>query len=241
MIEKQLTEWLKRQLDETKRRGYVLGVSGGIDSTLMTKLLLDANIHRKIVYADTQLSTHHDDIEYIKSIDMENMIEVDITSIVQSYRDMFVSSGIAVSSPLLVNLQARIRESIFYHLSKINELLVIGTVNKAEFNLGYFVKNSSIGDVLPFADLTKRQIREMARTIGVPEYIASRKASGCNGCEYAEQEWKLSENEVDDFCEHHGLHSPNYELFARMRLINRHKCGYPQIFMPNNQNDEQKN
>jgi len=238
MIIEQITKWLKCRLTEAKKRGFILGVSGGIDSTLMVKLLVDANIPHKVAYISDHTVAQCEDISYIRTIDTENILEVDISDIVQAYRKMFETSGITISSSLLVNLRARIRESIFYHLSKINDYLVIGTVNKAEFSLGYFVKNSSIGDVLPLADLSKMKIRELALVVGIPSDIAFRKASGCNGSEYAEQEWGLSEDEVDKFCKclQESVHvsCPNYEVFQKMYLDSEHKRHYPQVFVSNN-------
>lgn len=233
IIAQDLTIWLKNQLSSTEMKGYVLGVSGGIDSTLMAKLLHDSNIPHLVAHVNDQTAGNIDDINYIKSMDEDSFIEIDVSCVIRSYMRMFKSALIGMPASSLVNLRARVRESVFYHLSGINNFLVIGTVNKAEFSLGYFVKNSSIGDVLPFADLSKKQIRGMAQAIGIPPQIAQRKASGCNGREFAEQEWGIAEEDVDVLCENLCPSNPSYDLFMKLNAANSHKRHFPQIFTLN--------
>ena len=75
---------------------------------------------------------------------------------------------------------------------------MLGTINKIEFTLGYFPKNASAGDLLPFADVLKKEIRAIGMSYELPDKIIFAKASGSVWAKTQEQEWGISEAEMDD-------------------------------------------
>lgn len=234
---KELKNWLKYQLNIREKKGYIIGVSGGIDSCVIASILKLSNINftaYHVVYEKEDLFTKDLCLDYLKN---DLKINLEIVNIIKLYNE-FVNNfnnqkDTFLYKALNTNIKARFREMLFYNFAKINDYLVIGTINKEEFNLGYFVKNSSIGDILPFADVTKSEIRNMALKMGIPKEIATLKASGCIDKKYAEDEWGIEENQMTDILNNKLNDIPIniISLFIKKRESSIHKREYPPIFM----------
>jgi len=154
----------------------VLGLSGGLDSSVVAYLSVEAlganKVHGIIMPSNTNTT---EDLELAKLV-VENLnIQysiLDIDNLVETYNNVL---DFKPSKMTLGNLKARIRMSLLY--SKANELngLVLGTGNKTEIMTGYSTKHGDAGcDILPIGDLYKTDERELARYIGVPENIIAR-------------------------------------------------------------------
>ena len=78
----------------------------------------------------------------------------------------------------LGNLRARIRKNILYYYANSKNLSVLGSSDKSEYLIGYFTKfGDGAADILPIASLYKTQIRALAKFLGVPDHIISKKSS----------------------------------------------------------------
>jgi NAD+ synthase len=197
--------WLADYLRSNGKAGFVIGLSGGIDSltlALMAKesaLTSDSSLFALIARLDDDLDYADNDLarrmaqHYGISYEM-----LDLTAVYRSFKGaMFPSHDPGVYT----NLKARIRTTALYYYANCRNLLVLGTVNRGEFMIGYFPKNASAGDILPMADLAKRDIRAIAETYGVPDNVRLLKASGCVHDGTAEEEWGFTEDELDVMCD----------------------------------------
>jgi NAD+ synthase len=235
-ILKEISDWINYQLKLRNKDGIVFGVSGGVDSTTLAKIIevntID-NIAINIIY---EKNCENADlcIEYIKNLKNINFKTINISEPYNSLVSCLnkIDKDIHLYLELNTNIKARLREIVFYHFAKINNYLVVGTINKAEFQLGYFVKNSSIGDILPFADISKNEIRRLATYLGIPHNIVTKKASGCVKDSYAEDEWGIKENEIDNIIHNHLSNLPieKIQLFYEMFSSSSHKREFPPVF-----------
>ena len=132
----------------------------------------------------------------------------------------------------LTNIKGRLREIIFCHIANVNDYLVIGTVNKIEFNIGYFLKNSSMFDVLPLVDFNKTQIRNMLIELGFATNFIKKKASGCIYAENAEDEWGIPEDILDRIVNDDFEDIPQKYLVRYKKYFENsmHKRKYPPIY-----------
>lgn len=200
--EKRIVDFIEEYVEQSNLNGYVIGLSGGIDSTLTVYLLNEAVGNKKIfaLILPTNFTPKEDinDAIYIaKSLKIRYEI-INISDIFSSYSKSIpyfdekdrISNG---------NLYARIRMNILYYTANKMKYLVAGTSDKSELLIGYFTKYGDGGcDILPIGDLYKTQVRYLAKHLGVPEKIVHKPSSPrlWPGQE-AEKELNISYNEID--------------------------------------------
>lgn len=200
-LKNNLIDWLKKQLEVNRKDGFVLGISGGVDSCVLTHLLHAANISYQSVhykFDENETKGNNPVIEYLmQSTNLNIKLESLEASFGACYQQMCKEQEGQFSNYLFRTiLKSKLSHiDLSYKASKLN-YLVLGTINLDEFMLGYFVKNTCIGDLLPFADIPKTIIRKLGLTLGVPEVITQIKASGCVYGTNAEVEWGVTEEEV---------------------------------------------
>jgi NAD+ synthase len=177
-----IIEWLKSQLKSSKMKGFVIGISGGIDSAVtsllcaktgLPTLLVGMPIHRGgyDAFNDAFVRSSHHKLELRK--DFEN-VETTIKDLSTTYNDFctkFTDNN--TTEMALVNSKARLRMTALYQLSAARGYLVVGTGNKVEdFGIGFYSKYGDGGvDISPIADLYKSEVYELARELGVSEDI----------------------------------------------------------------------
>lgn len=154
----------------------VIGLSGGIDSSLVAYLSAEAigpeNIYGLIMPSDS--NTVEDEI-YAKGVALDLGIKYDVINITPVAESFSKSSEYFNDRLSVGNLKARIRMCYLYGYANSNSALVIGTDNKTEGEIGYFTKYGDGGtDINPIGDLYKTQVRQVAKDIGVPEIIINR-------------------------------------------------------------------
>ncbi|MBQ3758521.1 MAG: NAD(+) synthase, partial [Synergistaceae bacterium] len=116
--------------------------------------------------ADAKLLAETLDVKYTR---------VDLSA---AYDSMCASLGVEVSPLVSSNMKARLRMVTLYALGQTNRLLVCGTSNRSEYETGYFTKYGDSGsDLMPLASFLKRDIRAMAKILGVPERIITKAPS----------------------------------------------------------------
>jgi len=170
-----ITSFLRHHLRDSGRRGFVLGMSGGLDSCLVAKLCSMAVGPRKVLglflpETGTSASERRDARDWAHRLRIE-FREVAIDSFLAAFRD-----GLSrMDRRLAGNVKARVRMILLYHAAGSEDRLVLGTGNKSELLCGYFTKMGDGGcDFLPIGDLYKTQVRAMAATLGVPKRILSK-------------------------------------------------------------------
>jgi len=155
----------------------VIGLSGGLDSSVVAYLAVEAigsdKVHAVISPSNTNTKK---DLDYAKIVTKNLNIQYSIfnlDSIIASYQEY--TNNLFSTKQSLGNLKARIRMSLLY--GKANEIngLVLGTGNKTELSIGYFTKYGDGGvDLLPIGDLYKTEVRELAKYLEVLQEIISR-------------------------------------------------------------------
>jgi len=176
-ITKKIEDFLKTQLEKSNSDGLILGLSGGIDSSVIT-FLCSRVLKEKtlaLVMPDSKISPKEETEDALKIIDDLgiNYKLLDINLIVSEY-----SKYIEPNERALGNLRARVRANILYYYANSKNLLVVGSSDKSEFLIGYFTKfGDGSADILPIVSLYKTQVREIAKFLGVPKNIIEKKSS----------------------------------------------------------------
>jgi len=168
---------LKQKIEETNSKGVVFGLSGGIDSAVIAYLCNNAVKEKTlaIIMPDTKISPESETSDAIKIVDDLGLDYklLDINSIHKEFNMVLEPDDRALG-----NLRARIRMNILYYYANLKNLLVLGSSDKSEFNIGYFTKfGDGASDTLPIVSLYKTQVREMAKTLGIDESIILKKSS----------------------------------------------------------------
>jgi len=181
-VEREVCSFIRRKVEEAGARGLVIGLSGGLDSSVVAYLAvraLGADKVKALIMPDYRV-TPREDLEDAWTIAKELGLEakeVDIAPICDAiverhpYRakDNLVALG---------NVRARVRMVLLYYAANVMNMLVCGTSDKSEIMIGYFTKYGDGGaDLLPIGDLYKTDVRRLARHLGLPDRIASKPSS----------------------------------------------------------------
>ncbi len=165
-----ISTWIRERVEEAGAGGLVLGMSGGIDSSVTAVLakmgLGDGVLGVMMPCHNGPTGEQHARLLAAKfGIDTEH---VDLTPVFDRLLEALPSGDrLAVG-----NLKPRLRMATLYHYANSRNYLVAGTGNKSELAVGYFTKHGDGGaDILPLGSLLKGQVRELARELGIPEEI----------------------------------------------------------------------
>ena len=171
-VKGKIVKFTQKQVKEAGLDKAVIGLSGGLDSSVVAYLAKEAlraeNVYGIVLPSKT---TNKEDVEDVKEIIKTlgiNPVEIDITSMV----DNLLSSLKDTDKIRKGNIMARARMIALYDQAAKYKALVLGTSNKTELLLGYFTKYGDGGvDIEPLGDLYKTQVRQLAKDLGVPERI----------------------------------------------------------------------
>jgi NAD+ synthase len=200
-IMNKIVEWLKRQLDQSRAEGFVLGLSGGLDSAVCAVLLKKAtgNCLGLILPIESRVEDLDDAAEIASLLNLKTQY-LDITPVYNNLKKFLPNSD----KIALGNIKARLRMVVIYYYANINNYLVCGTGNKTELSLGYFTKyGDGACDLLPIGDLYKFEVMELAKILSIPEKIINKVPSaglwkgqtdeGELGCSYNDMDRALQE------------------------------------------------
>lgn len=172
-----ISEWIKQYCEKYDIKSLIVGVSGGIDSALTSKLCALTEIETVLL----TMPIHQGTDQYLRALKHIEWLKDNHSSV--SHRDInltslyetFVSEleDIEKDTLALANTKARLRMTMLYQIAQVRGGIVVGTGNKVEdFGIGFFTKYGDGGvDISPIADLTKTEVREMAKELGVCEEI----------------------------------------------------------------------
>jgi len=175
-----ITQWLKDYIETSRMNGFVVGISGGIDSALTSTLCAMTGkpllcIEMPIKQEESQLSRSSEHIKWLESkFDNVNSIRLNLDSVFDSFCDILPKPENIDNHELsLANTRARLRMSSLYYFAALNKYLVAGTGNKVEdFGVGFYTKYGDCGvDLSPIADLTKTHVFNLASHLKIIKLI----------------------------------------------------------------------
>ena len=243
-VTEHIINWLKNYAEAAKMNGFVIGISGGIDSAVVSTLTAKTGLKTLVIelpirQKKDQVQRAQEQISFLKSnFGNVESLEIDLTETF----DVFEKNVISKSSTTqnrelsLANSRSRLRMLTLYYFGQIHNLLVTGTGNKIEdFGIGFFTKYGDGGvDISPIGDLTKTQVYELAKELNIPESI--QKAAPTDGlwdtertdeqqigATYPELEWAMSvhqDHSAEDFS---GRKKEVFIIYDRLNRATQHK------------------
>jgi NAD+ synthase len=173
-MRKKIVNWLKKEVRLAKAKGIVLGLSGGVDSCVVASLAKEAVGKNKVLALILPIHSHTRDAGDAKLIAGKLGIPHKTVDLSKAY-DLLLKTFPKAGNLARMNLKPRLRMlTIYYFANKLN-YLVCGTGNKSEIMVGYFTKyGDGAVDLLPIGALLKRQVRSLARELGIPNHIIAK-------------------------------------------------------------------
>ncbi|EHP84868.1 NAD+ synthase [Methanotorris formicicus] len=174
--------FIKEKVEEAKVDGVVLGLSGGIDSSLTAYLCVKALGKDKVLgLIMPEKNSNPKDREHAelvaKTLGIKYIVS-DITDILKAFGAGGYVPTREFDKRADANLKPRIRMCILYYFANKYNLLVVGTGNKSEAYMGYATKYGDLGcDILPIGNLFKTDVRRLARYLGIPKEIIEKSPS----------------------------------------------------------------
>ncbi|MFD2516481.1 NAD(+) synthase [Salinimicrobium flavum] len=239
-----IVQWLKDYASKANMNGFVLGISGGIDSAVVSALCARTGLRTLCVeipihQAPSQVTRAQSHILGLKKqfANVTN-IQVNLTQVFEQFKSSVPHVEESPDLELsLANTRARLRMTTLYYFAGLHKYLVAGTGNKVEdFGVGFFTKYGDGGvDLSPIADLMKSEVYEIARKLNISEEIVgaaptdglfgdSRSDEDQIGASYNELEWAMKKAEEgkneEDFT---GREKEVFRIFKTRNRANKHK------------------
>lgn len=194
-----IIEFVKRKVEESGADGVVVGLSGGIDSSLTAKICAEALGRDKVLGLIMLFKPSQDTDDAIKFAESIGIAykTVDISEAISVLRENLDSTQDKI---VLGNMLPRLRMLVLYYYANMMKRLVVGTGNKSEILIGYFTKfGDGACDMLPIGDLYKTQIIELAKFLRIPdEIIEKTPTAGLWEGQTDEKELGISYAELDE-------------------------------------------
>ena len=239
-----IVNWLKTYAENAKVNGFVVGISGGVDSAVTSTLCAQTGlstlcVEMPIHQAPSHVSRGREHIEQLKNrFPNVSNVEADLTTVFENFKTIVpIVSDLDKVNLSLANTRARLRMTTLYYFAGIHGLLVAGTGNKVEdFGVGFYTKYGDGGvDLSPIADLMKSDVYALGKYLQIPNTILEasptdglfgddRTDEDQLGASYDELEWAMIEEEQgknsEDFF---GREKIVFEIFKKLNTINQHK------------------
>ena len=226
-----IINWLKDYLEKSNLNGFIVGVSGGIDSALTATLCAKTGHPVKCL----EMPIHQNKMQNLNSSIQINWLksnfpnvtcdEVNLSNIFDEFIDMTTDTANELTNLALANSRARLRMLTLYYYSTINRYLVAGTGNKVEdFGIGFYTKYGDGGvDISPIADCTKTQVWEMAKNLSIiNEIIEAKPTDGLwDDSRNDEDQIGLSYEQIEEAM--NNSKSEFYKKYLEIRKPNLHK------------------
>ena len=224
VIEKFVSDYLA----ETHMKQYVLGLSGGVDSSLVAAITKAAVGKEKLTCIMMPIKSHPSDLEDAKELARQldlNYIVIDGSDSYHETVKQFESQGIELDQATKANLKVRIRMTILYAYAQKVGGLVIGTDNADERYTGYFTKYGDGGvDLLPIVHLVKGEVVEACKLYGISDKLAERTPSaGLFEGQTDETEMRVKYADLDKYLLGGEIDEGSKERIEYLHRISEHK------------------
>lgn len=240
-IASHIITWLSSYAQKAQMNGWVVGVSGGIDSAVTSTLcartglptyVIEMPIHQQA----SQVSRAQSHIQQLERTHANvHSIRVDLTGVYDAFVSSLPNGDDRSSGLALANSRARLRMTTLYALAADRNALVAGTGNKVEdFGVGFYTKYGDGGvDVSPIADLLKTEVFALGKVLGVIEEILQasptdglwgddRTDEDQLGATYPELEWAMAHAHQND-SNWSDRQREVMQTYKRLNTANQHK------------------
>ena len=236
-----IIDWLNDYATQAHSNGFVVGISGGIDSALTS--VLCAQTGKKVILVNMPI--RQTEAEYTRAqkhiLDLQvrfpnvSSFEINLTQLFGQFESLmpFDSEQNKLS---MANSRSRLRMTTLYAVAQANNCLVAGTGNKVEdFGVGFFTKYGDGGvDVSPIADLYKTEVFQLARELNVIDDILNavptdglwedgRSDEDQIGATYPELEWAMEYLKMGIKSELSERQKTVIEIYTKFHKANKHK------------------
>ncbi|MBA7618253.1 NH(3)-dependent NAD(+) synthetase [subsurface metagenome] len=181
-LAEKLVSWIRDQVLAARCKGVVMGMSGGLDSSVLAVLCYRAFPQNMLgilmpCYSSQEEVEHAQAVANQFSIPIEKVaLDNVFDALLRVLPDNDVDSNI--SRVAKGNLKARLRMLTLYYFANQLKYMVVGSSNRSELSVGYFTKYGDGGvDIMPLGNLVKRQVKELARFLGIPQPIIDKPPS----------------------------------------------------------------
>ncbi|MCF0227467.1 MAG: NAD(+) synthase [Malacoplasma sp.] len=221
-----LNKWLYDFVKSAHKDGVVLGISGGIDSALCLALC-NGKYKVKVKPYFIDFNNTELDVKCVKELAKKYKISIPTLNISSCF-NIIVKACKATSTLAKANIKPRLRMTALYTLAQQNNMLVLGTSNAPERYLGYFTKYGDAAcDVALIAQLLKKDIYEMSKSLKLPDIIIKRAPSASLYVgQTDEKELGITYKEIDNY-----LENPNIKLSPKSlkRIKQLHKASLHKV------------
>ena len=234
----QITAWLREQLAAAGADGFVLGLSGGVDSATAAALAVRAVGPPRVLGALMPCHSQPEDARLAHLVADTFGIPTVTVDLGGAYDALAAELPASEHRLAAANIKPRLRMVTLYYLAQSRNYLVLGSGNRTEILVGYSTKYGDSGvDLLPTGNLYKTQVWELARQLGVPQQVVERPPTaglwpgqtdeGEMGITYAELDRVLAAIEAGDTS---GIEPATLEKVRRMIARSAHKRAMPPVF-----------
>ena len=245
-----IKKWLCSYHSQSSTKGFVIGISGGIDSALTSTLVAETNIpllcvEMPINQNKNQVSRGKNHILWLKeNYNNVKSIECDLTGIFEQFKSISAEKN-KNQLLALANTRSRLRMTTLYYYAQLNNALVVGTGNKVEdFGIGFYTKYGDGGvDLSPIADLMKSEVFQLAKALKInKEILVAPPTDGLwdndqtdedqIGATYDELEWAMKNNQTKNLSKRQ---QEVIKIYNKFHAANKHKMmAIPVCNIPDN-------
>ena len=245
-----IKNWLSSYHSQSSTKGFVIGISGGVDSALTSTLVAETNIpllciEMPINQNKNQVSRGKNHILWLKeNYNNVKSIECDLTGIFEQFKSISAEKN-KNQLLALANTRSRLRMTTLYYYAQLNNALVVGTGNKVEdFGIGFYTKYGDGGvDLSPIADLMKSEVFQLAKALKInKEILVAPPTDGLwdndqtdedqIGATYDELEWAMKNNQTKNLSKRQ---QEVIEIYNKFHAANKHKMmAIPVCNIPDN-------
>lgn len=233
-----ITDWLKEQVEKANVKGLLVGVSGGLDSAVVANLIKRACPEDSLGVIMPLKSNTADIEDAQKVVDncKINNMTIDLTKthdMLYNEIQYHIKNQNAWHEEMNriadANLRARLRMSTLYTIATNYNYLVVGTDNAAEWYTGYFTKYGDGGvDLQPIVDLTKNEVRELAKYLQVPDEIIHKKPSADLWIgQTDEEEMGTTYDKIDAYIKGEPIPERDKQIIDQLHDKTEHKRNIP--------------
>jgi len=176
-IIREISNWIKQKVKEAEAEGVVIGLSGGLDSSVVACLAEKALGNSKVL--GLIMPCHNTSLDEEHAYLVARKLNIRVKRVVlDTVYDKFLEILPSGKDIALANIKPRLRMLTLYYFANNLNYLVLGAGNKSEILIGYFTKYGDGGcDILPLGGLLKSEVRELARELKIPEEIIKKPPS----------------------------------------------------------------